>query len=68
MIYTEVLNRLTPSPTTGRVEDNMSNSRRWKEFITWWNLQRRQTDFIDVETLKDKIDVKIREICRNEAR
>ena len=41
----------------------MSNSRRWKEFITWWNLQRRQTDFIDVETLKDKIDVKIREIC-----
>ena len=45
-----------------------NNNAKWKLFLQWWNLQRRQTDFIDVETLKDRIDVKIREICRNEAR
>jgi hypothetical protein len=43
----------------------MSNSRRWKEFITWWNDVKK--DICDEGSIK-MIDDKIKEICRNEAR
>ena len=43
----------------------MSNSRRWKEFITWWNDVKK--DIADEGTIL-MIDEKIASICRNEAR
>jgi hypothetical protein len=47
----------------------MSNSRRWKEFITWWNEYIRKSEgCVHICDLEKRIDDKIKEICRNEAR
>jgi hypothetical protein len=41
----------------------MSNSRRWKEFITWWNSVKK--DIADEGTIL-MIDEKIASICRGD--
>lgn len=44
----------------------MSNSRRWREFITWWNdYIKSQEGCIHICDLEKRIDDKIEEIKRN---
>lgn len=44
----------------------MSNPRRWREFMSWWSMKRRQTDWTSIEEMKKDIDEKIEEIKRND--
>jgi hypothetical protein len=44
----------------------MSNSRRWRIFITWWHELVISTKSREVENLIEKIDDKIEEINKNE--
>ena len=43
----------------------MSNSRRWREFITWWQ-ELDDTDYPDQYALIEAINKKIGEIKRKE--
>jgi hypothetical protein len=56
---------INPITHNRKFRGNMSNSRRWREFITWWNSVKK--DIADEGTIK-MIDERIRIICRNETR
>ena len=46
-----------------------NNNAKWKLFLQWWNEYIRKSEgCVHICDLEKRIDDKIKEICRNEAR